>query len=67
MPKQLASQIIGLALSTALVLPLSVMPDAREKCADPSYHFVTSDAFGATVRDTSNAKSQFCRVVRFYN
>lgn len=59
----IAKQIIGLAASAALIYPLSIMPNAEENCADESYHFVTSDAFGSTVKDTTNAKTSFCRVV----
>lgn len=61
--KHIASKIIGFAASAALIFPLTIQPNAVEKCADSSYHFVMSDAFGSTVKDTSNAKQQFCRVV----
>jgi hypothetical protein len=62
MKHSIASTITGLA-SLAFVFPLSFMPDAPEKCADPSYHFVTSDHLGSTVKDMTNAKTSFCRVV----
>ena len=62
---KLIASFLSVAASAALIYPVSFMPDAKSNCADPTYHFVTSDAFGSTVPDTTNAKTQFCRVVNF--
>lgn len=62
--KHIASKIIGFAAASAMLYPLTINPNAVEDCADPTYHFVTSDAFGSTVPDTTNAKTQYCGVVK---
>lgn len=55
--------LAAFAAASAMIYPLSFNPNAVADCADPSYHFVMSDAFGSTVKDTTNAKLQYCRVV----
>lgn len=61
--KHTLRKIIGLAASAAFIFPLTIHPQAMENCADSSFHFVTSDAFGTTIEDTSNAKQSYCKVV----
>ncbi len=58
-----ASSIIGLAASAALLVPLSVQPNAKANCKNPAYHFVMSGPGGTTVPDTTNAEGQFCAAV----
>jgi hypothetical protein len=60
--KRFASIFTGLA-SLAFVFPLSFYPAASEDCADSSYHFVTNGPDGTTVKDMSNARDSYCRVV----